>query len=141
MGYGLRHTVVQILHVAGGHQVGLLKFWGLDEDFKVDVVGAEVTVLQVWEHAWILLWQGTLEGGQGFWSNDPWTDGGGEVLGVEGTQRDVLPNLQVSGTPIIEKAVAKDVVAGIFDCDWISKFVWSSNESSHFEFQVKSHAL
>ena len=140
MGDGLLNRVVEVTHVAGGHDVRLGHSGRLDEHLEVDVVAAQVVVLEVRQHTWLLGRKGNLERSEGLGSDNPGGDGAGEVLGVEGSKRDVLPNLHVSGRPIVQDAVTEDMVAGLVDGDGVAHGVGLGDERAHLELKIHTVA-
>lgn len=82
-----------------------------------------------------------LEGLKGFGSDNPGGDGGGKVLGVEGAERNVLPDLEITARPIVKESVSEDVLFGFSALNRCSKFVAHSDDGSHLELKIESVAL
>lgn len=137
----LGNTVVEVFEVAHGHPVRFSHLGSLDEDLKVDIVGAEVTVLEIGEELGLLLGESSFKWSKGFGSNNPGTDSGGEVLGIERTERNILPDLEVASAPVVEEGVPENVIFCFADFDWLSQGVSLANDCSHFELEIKAIAL
>lgn len=141
MSDGLGNGVVQVLHVALSDHVVFGHLGSLDVNLEVDVVRAQVVVLEVVHHLGFLLGELDLERFESLGSDDPGGDSTGKVLGVEGSEGNVFPNLQVTARPIVKKGVSENVVLGIVDLDRLTHLVSSSNDGSHLELKIESVAL
>lgn len=140
MGDRLWHAVVKIAHVGCGKRVRCIHGWSFKAHLKVDVVAAEIVVLQVRQKCGILSWQGHLERSQSLGCNNPRADRAGKVLSIEGSEGDVLPNLHISCTPIVQQAITKNVIASLTDRDGISHSVCLANKGTHLELKVHASA-
>lgn len=60
-------------------------FFSLEFNLKVNVIVAQIIVLQVLHELWLLFFEGRLEWGEGLRGNNPWGNSGAEVLGIEGS--------------------------------------------------------
>jgi hypothetical protein len=69
--------------------------------------------------------------------DDPGRDGGVEALGEEGAEGLVLPGLEVAGGPVVEQAVAGDVVFGSVDRNGAAKVVAGAYPDAEFELEVE----
>jgi hypothetical protein len=88
---------VKIFSVRDGKLVEIVHLGGLDLYFKVDIVAAHIGVLKVLHNFGVLLFgKSNLEGFESLGSDNPWGDGAAEVLGIEGSKRHILPNLQIT---------------------------------------------
>ena len=96
MSDGLRNGVIQVLGVRGADLVMLVHSRGLEANLKVDVVAAQVLILEVGKQLGFLLGEGNLEGCESLRGDNPGADGGTEILGVEGSKRNIFPNLKVT---------------------------------------------
>ena len=70
----------------------------------------------------------------------PGRDVGAQVLGQEGTQRNVLPLLDIPRAPVVHQHHAENVLVGFFDRNGIAHLVPAPNEERHLEFEVKQLA-
>ena len=131
MGNGLRHWIVQVLHVWSCQLVRFTHLRCLDQNVQRDVVGAQIFVFKVGQHGRVLLRQGYLERSQGFGSDYPGRDCWGEVFSVEGTERHIFPLLNISCTPIVEKTVAKYMITSVVNFNWLTQFITNTNNRAH----------
>jgi len=115
--------------------------WCLKPNLQVDIVATQILILQILQHLWLLFWQCNFEWLECLRCDDPRGYCRTEVLGVEGTERHVLPDLQITGTPIIEKYISKDMVSCVANLDWVSQVIALSDNCSEFELEVKSLAV
>ena len=67
----------------------------------------------------------------------PGGHGGGEVLRQERPERLVFPGLDVPGGPVVEQAVAGDVVGCLADRDRVTGGVAGADPDAEFEFEVQ----
>lgn len=89
----------------------------------------------------LLLGQRDLERLKSLGSNDPGADGGGKVLCTERSKRNVLPDLQITGTPIVKENVSEDVVFSIVALDGVSEIVSFSDNGSHLKLKIETVGL
>jgi len=88
-----------------------------------------------------LLGQRDLERLKSLGSDDPGADGGGKVLCAERSKRNVLPDLQIAGTPIVKENVSEDVALSIVTLDGVSELVSFANNGSHLKLKIDSVGL
>ena len=67
----------------------------------------------------------------------PGRDGCGEVLSQEGSERLILPALDISGAPVIDKNQAEDMVGRRFDRNRLAQRTAGSDEETHFKLKVQ----
>lgn len=132
----LGDRVVQVLHVALSDHVVVSHGGSLDVDLEVDVVRAQVSIIEVIEHLRLLSGEGNLERLEGFRADDPGGDSASEVLGVEGAEGDILPDLQVTSRPVVEQSVSEHVVLSVLNFNGMSHFVSLSDDSAHLKFEI-----
>ena len=72
-------------------------------DLQADVEGARLLLREVLEGRRLLRGRLDEEGLERLHGDDPGGDGGGEVLGGEGAERNVLPLLQVARAPVVQQ--------------------------------------
>lgn len=141
MSNGLGNTVVKMLHVALGEAVPLSHLWGLDMNLQIEIIGVQIFVLKIWKNLWFLGWDCCLEWLESFWSNNPGRDCGGEVLGQEWSERNVLPLLDISGTPVIQKTESKDMISSIANFNGATLFISLTNNGTHFQLEIHKSAI
>mmetsp|Transcript_42561 Transcript_42561/g.107385 ORF Transcript_42561/g.107385 Transcript_42561/m.107385 type:complete len:285 (+) Transcript_42561:343-1197(+) len=129
---------VEMLKVTTRDYVGVGGSVGDDFDREVDIVGRRLHLLEVGQRLGLVL-SGTLhaERLQRLHGDHPGADTGGPVLAQEGTERNVLPLLDVTRTPVVHHHHAKDVVLRIFHGDRMSKLVTGTHEEGHLQLKVQ----
>src|SRR6202522_2644841 len=80
------------------------------------------------------------EGGKGLQTDDPRRNSRGEVLCQKGTQRLVLPGLQVSSGPVVEQAHAEYMRLRIGQRNRAAKGVAGTEEDAQFQLEVHARA-
>ena len=132
----LLHGPVHVPEVGLAHNGGL-GGWRLDGNLQVNVERVGVGVLEIWKWSGVLVLVGNCKWFQGLHGDNPRRDGGTQVLGSEGSQRYILPLLDIPGTPIIHYDHTKNVFVSFFHLDWISKFIRSTTiKECHLQFKV-----
>ena len=135
----LRNAVIQVLHVACSNFDIRGHGSRADADIELDVIAAAIVILQVRKHARLLCGQCNLEGCESLWGDNPRRDCASKVLGVEGSEGNVLPHLHITGTPVVEQAVTEDVISGLANRDRLAHIVTLANKRAHLKLEV--HAL
>jgi hypothetical protein len=147
VGYELSGGPVEVLRVASAKHIWVelifshcfsyqkyLKFY-------IEVsVGVIASVMEVWEGLGIAVassCDGSAEGFESSQGGDPGGDGGGEAFGEEGSQRLVLPGLEIAGGPVVEQAYAEDVVSGFANGNGGSEGVGLTYVKSQLELVVE----
>lgn len=142
VGQHLREGVEEVLSVRSGDGSRLAALVGdLDLESHVEDV-VRLLLAEVGEErvAVSRLQTSSAEWLQGIHEDDPRGDGGGEVLRVERTQRDVLPGLDVTGRPVVHQHQSKNVVFGLVDGNWLAEVVGLADKGGQFQLDVESLA-
>ena len=82
-----------------------------------------VVLFQVGQRNWLLLLQLDFTSLESLHRYDPGRDGRLSVLGSEGTQGHVFPNLEISETPVVQQHEAKDTVPSLVHFDRFTQLV------------------
>ena len=138
----LAHGPVHVFEVTTRQDMRRLERIVGKMNFEVDVVRGSlgVFVLEVGKNGRVLDGLLSAEGLKGLQSDHPGRDSGGKVLGGEGTQRHVLPRLNVASAPIVHESNSKDVGVGVLHGDRITKLVSGANEKGEFQLVVQALA-
>lgn len=110
-------------------------------NLQIEIIGVQIFVLKIWKNLRILGWNCCLERLESFWSNNPGRDGGCKVLGQEWSERNVLPLLDISGAPVVQKAEPKDMISSITNFDGATLLVSLTNNGSHFQLEIHESAI
>ena len=110
-------------------------------NLQIEIIGVQVFILKIWKNLWILGWNCCLKWLKSFWSYDPGRDGGGEVLGQEWSERNVFPFMDISGTPVIQKAESKDVISSVANFNGATLLISLTNNCSHFQLEIHESAI
>ncbi|MCY1336769.1 hypothetical protein D9M69_225820 [compost metagenome] len=119
---------------------------GEDQHFQFDVEGAIglVRVVQQVGQGLRIAFRacrlGGTEGLKGLGGDHPGRYRGAEVLRQEGAERLVFPGLHVAGGPVVEQAVAGDVLLGVGDGDGLAHLVALADPDAQFQLVVQALA-
>src|SRR6185437_6641620 len=80
---------------------------------------------------------GKPERGERFQRHHPGRDRGGEALGEEGTERLILPRLDVARRPVIQQTEAEHVLLRLRDGNRAAEAVAAADEHTDLELEVE----
>ncbi len=133
---------IHVPKVGCANCVGFLQLRWFYGYVKVDVVWNMVFLLQILKRCWLLVWKWDLTTFKGFKSNNPWRNRSNSIFGSEGTQRNILPSLEISETPVIEQHKSKDMFPCVIDLDGFSQLIrTSSQKRTNLHLKVQSFTL
>lgn len=102
MGQLLCATPVKIFEISLYYLLRFTHFRGLNPNAEVNVIRNMVLLLQVRQWLRILIAQRDLTSFQSINCNNPWWNSADSVFRCKRTQRNVLPRLKISKTPVIQ---------------------------------------
>src|SRR4051812_1382344 len=77
---------------------------------------------------------------KGLRADHPWADAGQEILGEEGAERLIFPRLDVARGPVIEQAIARDVIPGLADRDGTAELIAAPDPDAELELVIEAAA-
>ena len=141
MGEHLRGVPVQITRVRAADDVRLRPHVPhrrrLDCCFQMEVVRGRGRRPEVGKRRGLLRGASALERHQRGHRDDPGRDRGGKVFPEKRAERDVLPPLDVSGTPVVDKHHPKDVVKGAAHRNRFAERVALADKEARFHLEVE----
>ena len=111
---------VHILVISLYQLFGLLHFWSFVKEAQLDVIRHMICFFQVRERSRILLVKFDLASFECLESDDPRRDSWNSIFGSEWTEWDILPDLEISETPVIKKDETKNILPSLINFDRFS---------------------
>jgi len=120
---------VHVLQVGARNHIVVAALCWLQLDLQVDVIGRWDAVFEkIRQGCRILLWTWNQEGLKSIHGHNPGRHGGTKVLAEEGSKGNVLPGLNVTGTPVVHEDNTEHVVLGVLNSDGLAQVVASTDK-------------
>mmetsp|Transcript_1162 Transcript_1162/g.1849 ORF Transcript_1162/g.1849 Transcript_1162/m.1849 type:complete len:313 (-) Transcript_1162:6-944(-) len=108
---------------------------------QVNIISPGLISNQIRQRLRILLGRSLhTEGLQSLHGDDPRRNSSSKVLSTEGTQRNILPLLDVTSAPIIHDSNTKNFVFSIFDLNSVAQLIRGTDVESHLKLEIKESA-